>query len=440
MKSSRTGLALMLASIGLSMLFGNSVGNSVPGGVIGFQGIYYGTRCLLQGCDPYNPKQLAAFYQAQGGDRPHQSTQRIQAVTLYVNMPTTFVLIAPFAWLSWAPAHLLWFTLVTALVFLAAYLMWRLAEIRAPAPSLLLICVMLANSEVLFATGNAAGLVISLCTIGVWCFLQHRWVWLGILCLAVSLVVKPHDSGFVWLFFLLAGGPYRKSALQTFALASAIGVVALVWVSHAVPSWLSQMRANLIAISGPGGINHPGPASMTGNSANMVIDLQAAFSVLKDDSHFYNPATYLVCGLLLVVWATTALRTLPTLDSAWLALAVIVPITLLVTYHRPYDAKLLLLAMPACAALWAQGKKTGRFAFLVTAMAIVATSDIPLVLSIEIARHLQVAPIGLMGKLLTVALTRPASVALLVMAVFYLWIYVQHSGLNKEHKAETAIS
>jgi len=32
---------------------------------------------------------------------------------------------------------------------------------------------------------------------------------------------------------------------------------------------------------------------------------------------------------------------------------------MLVTYHRPFDAKLLLLAVPACAMLWAEGGRIG---------------------------------------------------------------------------------
>ena len=58
--------------------------------------------------------------------------------------------------------------------------------------------------------GNALGLVISLCLIAVWCIVEERFAAGGVLCLAVCLMIKPHDAALVWLYFLLAGGTYRS--------------------------------------------------------------------------------------------------------------------------------------------------------------------------------------------------------------------------------------
>ena len=49
----------------------------------------------------------------------------------------------------------------------------------------------------------------------------------GILCMAVSLAIKPHDSGLVWFYFLLAGGVYRKRALQTLAVTVLLALPAI---------------------------------------------------------------------------------------------------------------------------------------------------------------------------------------------------------------------
>jgi len=77
-----------------------------------------------------------------------------------------------------------------------------------------LIGFFLANCELLIVLGNMAGVAIGLCVVAVWCFLRERYVAAGIFCLAISLAIKPHDSGLVWLYFLLAGGIYRRRALQ----------------------------------------------------------------------------------------------------------------------------------------------------------------------------------------------------------------------------------
>src|ERR1019366_4930389 len=126
-----------------------------------------------------------------------------------------FLFIAPFAMLPLATAQALWIILTGGGLILAGFLMWNLGSKYAPILSGCLIGFLLANCQLAFATGNTAGIVVGLCVVAVWCFLEDRFVLAGILCLAVSLAIKPHDAGLVWLYFLLAGGTYRKRALQT---------------------------------------------------------------------------------------------------------------------------------------------------------------------------------------------------------------------------------
>jgi hypothetical protein len=426
-KTRRIALALILLTGGISILWGSSVGQTANGWV-DFRAIYYGTRCLLEHHNPYKVSDLEAVYQAQGGERPSETAQTSQAVTLYVNMPATFIFTTPFAMLPWGPAHLLWMTLTAGVLILAAFLMWNIGARYAPKVSLFLICVLLANSEMLFCTGNTAGIVIGLCVVAVWCFLEERFVLAGVVCLAVSLAIKPHDSGLVWLYFLLAGAPYRKRALQSLLIAGVVGLSAFLWVSHVAPRWMQDWNANLSAISAPGGINEPGPASVTGRSAAMVIDLQAAISIFRDDPRIYNPASYLLCGALLLVGAARTLSSRFTQPRAWLALAAIVPLTMLVTYHKPWDAKLLLLTIPACAMLWAEGGAIGRVALLVNTAGLVLTGDIALAVLAIFWNHLHISTDVILGQILTVVLIRPTSLIMLAMGIFYLWVYVRRTG------------
>ncbi len=424
-KARRISLFVMLLSGGISLLWGFAAGRSVPGGIMGFPGIYYGTRCLIQHCDPYNVSELQSLYRTEGGERPVETILRRQSVTLYVNMPTTFLIIAPFAMLPLGPARVLWTILIVGSFLLAAFLMWSLGKRYAAHLSLFLVCILLANSEIIFAGGNTAGIVVSLCVIAVWCFLQERFVAAGILCLAISLAIKPHDAGLVWLYFLLAGGVSRKRALQTMAATIVLSLAAILWVSHVAPHWMPEMCSNLAVISAHGGINDPTPTSIGMSNSDMIIDLQTVISVFRDDPHFYNLFSYLVCGALLLVWALKTLKSRSSPTRAWLALAVVVPLTMLVTYHRTYDAKLLLLTVPACAMLWAEGSPIGRFALLVNTAAIVLTGDIPVIILVTLTRGLHASPTGLYGKILTVVLTRPVPLILLVMVIFYLWVYVR---------------
>lgn len=72
---------------------------------------------------------------------------------------------------------------------------------------------------------------------------------LGILCLAASLMIRPHDSGLVWLYFLLPGGTYRKRALQTLAAILAVSLPTVLWVSSVAPYWAKELGTNLVANS-----------------------------------------------------------------------------------------------------------------------------------------------------------------------------------------------
>jgi hypothetical protein len=421
----RIALAWILLASGISIWWGSAVGQAANGWV-DFRAVYYGTRCLLQHHNPYKVSELEGFYRAEGGERPAETLSAHQAVVLYVNVPTTFIVVAPFAMLPWGPAHLLWVTLTAAVFILAAILMGNLGASHAPNLSLFLICIVLANCESIFVAGNTAGIAVGLCVVAAWCFLRERFVPAGILCLALSLVIKPHDAGLVWLYFLLAGAPNRKRALQTLLITALLGLSAFVWVSHVAPHWIEDWQSNLSTISSPGGINEPGPSALTGRSAFTVIDLQAAISIFRDDPRVYNPASYLFCGVLLLAWAARTLRSSFSPARAWFALSAIVPITMLVTYHRPWDAKLLMLTIPACAMLWAGGGPIARMAVLVTTAGMVLTGDIPLAILNSVTNQMHLGTAGIFAQMLTVVLIRPASLILLLMSLFYLWVYLRH--------------
>ena len=221
----RKGLIWVLLCIGAGALWGTV--NAVRGSAwIDFRGLYCGTRSLIHGQNPYDQGNVAHEYLSEDGQRPrpapwapHDASRlQFQSLTLWVNLPSTFVVAAPFAVFSWGPAHILWMLLTGFVFILAILLMWHVGASHSPRVATLLACIIGLNCEPVFGGGNAAGIVVGFCGIAVWCFLKNRFVWIGVLCLALSLAVKPHDSGFVWLYFLLAGGVFRKRAVQTAAI------------------------------------------------------------------------------------------------------------------------------------------------------------------------------------------------------------------------------
>jgi hypothetical protein len=157
----------------------------------------------------------------------------------------------------------------------------------------------------------------------------------------------------------------------------------------------------------------------------MIISLQSTIIAFSNDPRFYNSVSYLVCGTLLLIGAIHTLRSRFSRSGAWMAFAAIVPLTMLITYHRCYDAKLLLLTVPACAMLWAEGGPARWIALLVNTAGIVFTSDIPLeMISIAIASTHR-STTGISGEILTSVLLRPTPLILLAMGIFYLWVYLR---------------
>ena len=431
-KARLDGLCLLLLGSAIFVLAGSAMERMTSGSMEDFKAVYYGSRCLLQHCDPYSESDLLRVYLAEGGERPSDALQRgqRQGITVCVYPPAAFIFIAPFALLPWGPAHALWMILIAGSFILAAFLMWNTGASHAPVISGGLIALLLVNSMSLLMIGNAAGVVVSLCAVAVWCFIEERFAAAGVLCLAACLAIKPHDAGLGWLYFLLAGGGYRKRALQTLAVTAALAIPAVVWVGQVAPLWMRELNSNLATLSAPGGLNSPDPTTASTGTAAMVVNLQSVVSVFRDDPRLYNSVSYLVCGALLLVWSVMTLRSRPTPARAWLALAAVSALTMLATYHRPYDAKLLLLTVPACAMLWAEGGPMGWLALLVNTAGFVLTGDIPLALLVSLTRSLHVDTAGLPGKMLTVVLARPAPLMLLAMSVFYL-IALQRLGVGQ---------
>ncbi len=427
-KIQRIALVCFVLSCGISVFLGFYLERNKPDLMLDFKGVYYEARCLLQHTDPYKVGEPLRVYLAESGDQTVIPTGLRVDLTRDLYLPTASVIVSLFAMLPWGPAHLLWMILTAGSLVFAAFLMWNVGAKTAPILSGGLICLVLANSEVLFAVGNPAGIAVSLCMVAAWCFIDRRFAPVGIVCLAVSLAIKPHDAGLVWLYFLLAGGVYRKRALQTLAVTAVLGLVAILWVSQVAPHWVPELHANLLANSALGGPDNPGSTSTTVRTLSIVIDLQSVASVFRDDPRIYNPFSYLTCGVLLLAWSVRTLRSRFHQTRAWLALAAIAPITMLVTYHRPPDAKLLLLAVPACAILWAEGGAIRWLALFVTAVGILSTSDIPLLILLELTKNMSNSPVDLSRQILTVVLLRPVPLILLAMGILYLWIYLRRDA------------
>jgi len=425
---SKSVILILLCSV-FSIVTGRLLDQSSGAGTSSYRAVYYGARCVVHHADPYNPDEFSRIYMAESGALPGDPARRplfLRAVMVCVNLPTTLFLLIPLAMIPWGLSHLLWLALIAISLTVAAVLTHDLcmeSESRLP---LVLICFLMANCQVLFTVANTAGLAVGLCVISIWCFIRQRFMWFGVVALAISLALKPHDSGLVWLWLLISGGLLRKRALQTAILVVAIAIPAVLLVARSSPRWHTELAGSLAATSAHGDISDPGPASNSRQgSADIIIDLQTVLSLFRDDPRFYNPATYLICGSLLVIWLLPALRRQQPLSGSLSALAFVAALTMLVSYHRPYDAKLLLLAIPATSMLSTASSRLRKPACILAALSVFFTSDLPLAVLSVITRQIQVSLLANLGRLLLVPALRPAPIVLLLLTIVFLCMYLR---------------
>jgi Glycosyltransferase family 87 len=406
-------LAVLLFG-GIGVLWGVALESAASVEMGDFRAIYSASRCLLHHRDPYKFDDLRSEYLSEGGKvptGPRDLRTLNDGVLRCINLPTALFLVLPLAALPWGWAHLVWMLLIVSFSLLAAFVIFHESARYANGPPFMLIAIFLVDLGNVVFSGNLAGMVISLCVLAAWLLLNDKHQWVAVVCFAVALLMKPHDAGFIWLYFLIAPSPGRKRALQALLLVALLAAPALVWVSSNSPGWRGELSANLHAGAARGGYNNPGPSGADFDHSHMPINLQAALSVYKDDPQFDNSLSYIVCGGLLLALLIRIAVTTVTQRSSWIALASLAALTMLPVYHRDYDARLLLLAVPACALLWCEGR--GKWiALILSAIAITATATLPFAfLALALAKT---APYFL---------AQLAPLSLLALGLFYLWVY-----------------
>lgn len=428
-RSRLSDFGILLVGAAIFVILGAVFEIHAPAVAGDFKASYYSARCLVhRGCDPYVEPDVFRMYDEQEHIRSTISESSRFVVTRYVYLPTAFLFTAPFGMLPVGLAHVLWMAVTAASLVLAAFLMWSVAGEDSSLASALLLGWLLVNSGMTLAIGNPAGATVGLCVVAVWCFVRGRFVPMGIIFLAISLALKPHDAGFIWLYLLLAGGALRRRALQVLGVYLAFGLPILLWTARISPHWIKELHSNLLWFSQRGGINDPGPSSFTGHGVIRAIDLQALISFFKDDPHVYNAVSFLVCGLLFLAWAAVLVRSRKNANGLWLVLAGISALSLLPSYHRPYDARLLLLTVPGFAMLWAEGGRMRWAALVVSGSAISATGDFPLAVLALFASHFPLSTDGLAGRLAMALLWNPTPLILLAASIFFYWAYLRQNA------------
>lgn len=387
-----------------------------------FLPVYTGARCLIAGLDPYNADALLKADATAGPPQSWFSDTLSFEGPVYP--PTSLFVVIPFAVMRWRAAHLVWLAFIGLMFSIATCLMWELCADDAPLLAGALLGAFAATSTFLLMTANPTAIAVSLCTIGVWSALRQRLEWLGVLCLALSLLLKPQIGGFIWLYLLLAAAAYRRFAWKTLVVASLIGLPAVLWVSltPASRNWVPELYGALAENMGPGGTGGPGIGDPTSFA---FLNLQSDFSVIWGNPQFYATATYVITLPMIVLWLWTAAKGVLARRTVLVGLACGTLLSLLPVYHRLYDVRLVLLMFPAAVLLWVE--RDGR-GWLAMGGALVMT-----VVSLNWLLHFLQAhrDIPYTEPLWVRLAGRPYPFVTLAVAVVFLWMYV---GVAREDR------
>ena len=97
--------------------------------------------------------------------------------------------------------------------------------------------------------------------------------------------------------------------------------------------------------------------------------------------------------------------------------------------HAGYaNAKLAMLAIPACCLLWSENARIRKLALVITTATILFTGDITLALLNLVWHSLNIGTTGILSETATLLLIRPASITLFAMGVLYLWTYIRSTA------------
>jgi hypothetical protein len=388
-----------------------------------FTPLYSGARCLLQHCNAYDSEQIHKIYVESGGDPSVTGPFRAFNANY---PPSALFLILPFAIMPWGLALKIWLSISAVLFVVAALLVADLCNADMSAITLVLLGWFVASSTILMMLAQPAGPAIGLCVIAVWCLINKKFPVTCVICFALSLTLKPHLGGLVWLYFFLSRGMARRRMVQVFILTLVICSVGMTWawLTPQMTHWPKELRENLIGIAAHGNASDPGPAN---KEALAITDLQAAISVIKDDRHLYNLVSFTVAGGLILVWCSVALRARASLQKDLFGIAAIAYLCLLPTYHRQYDTRLLLLAFPANALLLSEGGIGGVLASFVSVATIIGTSHTYIHMMDD---HLSNRG-ATMGRLETILLLRPLPLILMLGGIFYLSYFMRTLNLRQ---------
>jgi len=378
-----------------------------------FVAVYTGARCMVHGCSSYDTAQLERQYYMAGGVADQLPKWELEPP---VYPPSTLLLVSPLSVFSFPAARVIWWLLNGILVTAACCAAVSLCPIPYRRVAAMLVVIFLEGFSRLLVLGQPAAFAIALLTIGIFLFLRNRLLPLATLGFIFSLAVKPQIGGLIVLYLFVKGvhRRYAGVALSGAVVLLAAGGLTLTATTRST-AWISDLRSTLAGTLVPGAVNDPSPANAL---SIQDMNIQTITSVLFKSEKTYNDVAFAVVGILLVTLAWVVLRMEPNIENHLIAIGALSAITLMPVYHRFYDSRILLLAIPSAFVVFKASRSSG-----IVLCALIFLTNYSFQQEIQMFfQHHGLWESTLRHKVLFIALMRQRSLGLLALVCLYIAI------------------
>lgn len=352
---SRWHTVLIIALIFAALFFlYRGVWRGINTGGADFSGRYAMTRALLHGADPYDRAVQQTFMEHGGGDPEGW-------ISSPVDPPSALMVYLPFALLPWSVAAPAFSLTGLGLYLLACLTVVRwlgLQKHRFAAGIFLCLALVFSPTHTMASVCNPVLLAGPLIILGVALASMNRQAAGGIL-LGVAIATKPQLAIPMLAFFIARRRWLSLSAgAGTASLLLAVGVL---WVMPINSNWFSDMKTTALAMSGLNVSIDQGIGRFDRIHAEILLNLM-----------FEQPRTSALAAKIIVcltgmLWLIIALKRFPSSIKPEMEVLVLMPLlamNLLVVYHRPYDAVILLPVLGA-AIVWMMAPRMRTIGILI---------------------------------------------------------------------------
>ncbi len=341
MWNGRSVLALVLLTLAVGYFAVRGPYRAARGPTNDLRTLYGGAATWLAGGNPYDPQQISKMVIERGSDTPVTQPQ--------ITMPLLWVVMSPLGMLGWEAARWSWLVVNVAAVGGTVLLAARSAELDFRKPGHLCAVALLAALGP-FQTSIAMGQVCVICGLLVlvaWLADRRDRSASAGLALAAAIALKPTMAGLFLVYWLFAGR-WRAFAWGA-GWTAVIAAAALGWMAANqvdwYPAWQQNMEVFLSSIGNP-------------HQFNILIDLNFGLARFLDSDPLIDALTILLCSVPLVMLAIRARRTADT-TGQWRDLGLVAAVSLLIVYHRFYDAVLLVFVWGWAVRMIIAGRRVG---------------------------------------------------------------------------------